>query len=495
MVSKEVKAAVAVTLIYSVITLITVFHHEFWCDEVNVWLILKNLPLCRAIIHIFAEGHPLFFYSLCYPLVKLGFSMSAIQVMCWGSCTAAVYLLMRFSPFPWFLNLAITFGSGMLYCFPVISRSYSILPLLIFGLAIVHKKLYEQHSNLLLCTYAVILLCIANTHIIMYGFSAAVFALLLLKRLNIDAILSLREIKNRIMVLDVKEKLIHLFTIVGLLLPLLSVYYGFKYSNSIFAIKTDQIANIVNAIKTIIACFYDIFSSNLVITEYPGGWYFYLMSLVIITLFILIFKCLKQLSLKYFIAALVSVVFQLFIYLFSYQRIHPNRVLIIPLMIIFFLWLAGIDKKTAVNDKQCKNCMLALTLLFVLSIPTGLRIIQKDYNENFSSAKEMAEYIEKNIPNTTNNKIYTYHIAVSLGVVYHLQGERNIFDFFDDPVKCYNLKNVDISELNKKLKRENNNYVILFDPKWAIEDLKDLNVVYITSKSIILGETFYLIKL
>ena len=136
--------SVFMSFIYAALTFVWVQHHELWADEVNVYLILKNLSFGQALMHISAEGHPFLFYMLCLPFVKMGFSMFSVQMICHAACSAAVFILFRFSPFPFVLNLLFSLSAGMFYFFPVICRSYSILPLLLLLLAALYPKIKEN---------------------------------------------------------------------------------------------------------------------------------------------------------------------------------------------------------------------------------------------------------------------------------------------------------------------------------------------------------------
>ena len=79
----------------------------------------------------------------------------------------AVFLLLQFSPFNGFAKFAVITSAGFLYFFPVIARSYSIIPLLVFALAVLYPKAKEKPF-----LYAILLVILANTHVIMFAFCA-----------------------------------------------------------------------------------------------------------------------------------------------------------------------------------------------------------------------------------------------------------------------------------------------------------------------------------
>ena len=148
------------TILYAAFTFIIVMHHEIWADEAQVWLLSKNLSLFGLFRHLVEEGHPSLFYLIMMPFAKTGCSVIIMQVFCWLCSIAAAFLLLQFSPFSGFEKASIVLSSGFLYFFPVIARSYSMIPVLVFLAAILYKKQKEYPVF-----YAVVLALIANTHI------------------------------------------------------------------------------------------------------------------------------------------------------------------------------------------------------------------------------------------------------------------------------------------------------------------------------------------
>ena len=51
-------------VLYFVVALICVCHHEIWRDEAQVWLVARDLNLWGIIDHVRNEGHPLLWYFL-----------------------------------------------------------------------------------------------------------------------------------------------------------------------------------------------------------------------------------------------------------------------------------------------------------------------------------------------------------------------------------------------------------------------------------------------
>ena len=167
---QSLSISIIITIIYGILTLFCVLHHEIWADEAQVWQLCKYLSLPELSSHLHNEGHPILLYLLTMPFAKIFPTALPMQLMCWGAMVISVFLLMRFSPFKLYSKLAIIFSAGFIYFLPVIARNYSIIPLLVFLLAILYEK-RDKRPYL----YAFILACLANTHIIMFAFCSILF--------------------------------------------------------------------------------------------------------------------------------------------------------------------------------------------------------------------------------------------------------------------------------------------------------------------------------
>ena len=148
-----------------------VFHHEVWRDEAQAWLVVRDLDLLGVIKHVRTEGHPLLWYFLVMPLAKVIHGFNAVfsmQILNWLFVVAGVGVFLFKSPFNFFLKISVILSSGFLYWYPVIARSYCLIPFLVFLLAVLYKK-QKEHPFV----YAGLLIALANTHVIMFGFCGA----------------------------------------------------------------------------------------------------------------------------------------------------------------------------------------------------------------------------------------------------------------------------------------------------------------------------------
>ena len=79
--TKEKVKIVAVLALYVGFNFVLLTRHEMWRDEINVWLIGRDLSLTELFREIGYQGHPCLWYLLIMPFAKLGFSARMKGVM------------------------------------------------------------------------------------------------------------------------------------------------------------------------------------------------------------------------------------------------------------------------------------------------------------------------------------------------------------------------------------------------------------------------------
>ena len=495
---KKTITAILAALAYAALTLVWVFHHEIWADEVNVWLILKNLSFTQAVMQITVEGHPFFFYLICLPFVKMGFSMFSVQMICHLACSTAVFLLFRFSPFPFILKVIVALGAGLFYFFPVMARSYSVLPLLLFSIASLYPKILEKEVPIrYLALYVLLIAFTANTHVVMYAFALCMSVNFIYERIRLNSVIKnmenskivhfFKNFKN----LRKEEKIIIPCLIAGLLPPVFTVCLAMK-ANASFSHSLPGFSNAIATLRKIIVNFYDFLSPDLALKTNCPHILSIFVSLAIIVVLTMIIFFMKKKSSKLMYASIFSILFQIAIYVVSYSAyIFPNRILIIPLILLFFSWIASYENRE--ENSSGKHLIVSLAILFLISIPGGLYAIGRDYRDNFSSAREMADYIMQNIPDKPNVLVFTTESAVSLGIAYHL-GKRPLYDYRGNPVICYSPTPwFSPDYIKSMLKPGDEAYLVMFRAEGHYLGMFD--VLYRTKPSILSNEIFYLVRI
>ena len=158
------KISIIVTGMYFLFHLFVVINYECWRDESQAWLIAKNLSYIDIFKELCVEGHPCLWFLLIAPFAKLGMSFYYFNLISLSLCTIAVYILLRYSPFSFLVNIAIIFSSMFLYYNPVVCRSYSMISLLVVILA---KEFNNRENHPIL--YSLLISLLIQSHIVIYG--------------------------------------------------------------------------------------------------------------------------------------------------------------------------------------------------------------------------------------------------------------------------------------------------------------------------------------
>lgn len=147
--------------VWFVIVLTTVWHHEFWRDEVRALSIAIASPsIWRLPEFLKNEGHPVVWYVL----LRIGYqalrSYSVLPALSMLVAGAAVMIFLLRSPFSLGLKFLFVFSILPLYEYSVMARNYGISMLLMFGFAAAYPH-RRRHPFVL----AALLALLANTNV------------------------------------------------------------------------------------------------------------------------------------------------------------------------------------------------------------------------------------------------------------------------------------------------------------------------------------------
>ena len=477
-------SSLIITIVYAFITLTLVLNHETWADEAQVWMLTKYISLPGLFPHLVNEGHPPFFYLIVMPFAKLFDNIIWMQLICWFSCVVAVFLLWNNSKFSSLTKTVITLSAPFIYFFPVIARSYSIIPLFVFLLAIFHDKT-KEHPFI----YTFLIIALTHTHVIM-----AMFTFLLSLRflyINIYLPYKNKEKQNKKCILAFVLMFLGFF---GLFLQLV----GTTSSNiAINFSEKDYIGSIARVFGLFIFNSFDSFYIK------SGSFKINLYSILMPVLTVLawlfanieIYKNNK----KMFLFLFLSVIFQLLIYIFAYSsHIYPTRIYIAHTILIFCIWI--ILKK---DNKKALN--LALIFIFLLTFINSLKNCYGDIFLDFSPAKKFSNFIKQQI-DFEKSEIYIDSPSGAITLAYYIQPYEIINIYKEKPLKYIYWGNYPLLDYAYwqnifEIKRANGNkkelYVLVNDDvKQGFLDKgkKSFEKIYKTSASLTTGEDFTLYK-
>jgi hypothetical protein len=127
--------------VYVVLVAITIHHHEPWADEAQSWLLARDPSLAELWGHLLHyEGTPGLWQTLVHVLIRLDLPYSAYGFVSGSLGLIAVYLLLRYAPFPLFIRILLPFTYYLCYQYVVIARSYALIAPLLFGIATVYAN-------------------------------------------------------------------------------------------------------------------------------------------------------------------------------------------------------------------------------------------------------------------------------------------------------------------------------------------------------------------
>ena len=446
---------------FALLTFVFVLHHEIWADEAQAWLVARDLDFFGLIKHVRTEGHPLLWYFLLMPLTKLFHGFNAVfsmQILSWLLVLAGAFLLVFKSPFNYLAKVSVLLSSGFLYWYSVVPRNYCLIPLFLFLLAIVYKDRKTKPF-----WYAGLLILLANTHIIMFGFCCVLaFAF------------GLESFKEK------NKKNIAAFEIIFAVLFFMVLYF-WGMQNENYIVKTCYpheygVSGFLHIYEKVIFNIYG-FSNFLVI---------FLFTLFLVFSGVVFYVYDK----KIFFAFLLNFVYQFYIYM-SVWMIHPPRAFTLLIVSLFGFW--GIYNN--IDSKKLKFFInISLIFMFILSFAGTLKLAVQDYFYEFSGGKKAAEYIKQNIPDDAFI-ISNFPLSTTAVSAYLPKDKWKIFYDGYNNFYTFTLWNKNIShpsvpiDLEKFIKREKVVYAILSTGAFYT----DANPVFQSDKNVIRNQERFLI--
>ncbi len=360
-------------LFYCMVTIITVFRHEVWIDEAQAWLVAQKLSPLGVLKEIQIEGHPALWYFIIMPFAKLRFDVLSMQLISVFTMIFATGLLIWKSPFNFLTKLAIVLSPCYLYWLPDVARSYSLVALLIFALAIYWNR-QKEHPYI----FSIILILLANTHILMFALCFSVFLCFLFENLK-----------------DFCESKSFKILIPSLIqaTAFFLIYMFFYVLNSGNVNDVTKAHDVVENIYYLISCFgFFTFLKPVNIQLYHFS------CIVAWLLFLSLSVLLLKIDKRIFFVSFVGLLFQIYIYIFIIYVI-PQRVALTLLIVVFAFWAVSVQasKKTVLF----RVTEISFILFFALSVPISLNLIKGDFFNAFSSSKETAQFIKDNLGNET----------------------------------------------------------------------------------------------
>ena len=175
-----------VFVIYIFISLVGVFSHVLWRDEMQGWLVaVESSNIFELWANNAPSGHPIVYPFLTFISSLIYAKPISMQFMQWSLAAICVFMFLSRAPFSKFQKLLFVFGYFPFWEYCLISRHYVLIQLLSFlGIFIVSKQKYS------IIGVSVIIALLLNTHAlawsIAFGFGALIIVDLARQKLNYD---------------------------------------------------------------------------------------------------------------------------------------------------------------------------------------------------------------------------------------------------------------------------------------------------------------------
>jgi hypothetical protein len=126
---------------FAVVVACAIPFHEPWADEAQGWQLARSLSL-PELFHTFIryEASPGLWHFLLWLLIRAHVSYAGLHWICGLIAVVATSLLVFRSPFPRILRLVLPFTYFLLFQYAIVARSYVLVPLLLYLVALCWRK-------------------------------------------------------------------------------------------------------------------------------------------------------------------------------------------------------------------------------------------------------------------------------------------------------------------------------------------------------------------
>lgn len=374
-INKKTILCIILMSIYYILILVCVSRHELWRDEVQHWVLARDLKVPELIAEMKWEGHPCLWHLILLPFTRLNFpilTMSYISAL----VMIIVSLIIVFrSPFRLITKVSLLLSAPFIYFYSIISRNYCLVALALVLLALEYKNRNKRPI-----LYGLLIAFLMNTHVI----AASMVGLIMLYFYGEELIIK-RKLHTK------KEKIKYIISLIISLFGILICWLQVKDSigsNQISLtnqILTTQRSEIFSRVLKRIAEQINFYTD--IRTDFD--WFNYIIALISVLMIFVIIKLWKE-NKKTTIFFILNYLFVLFTESFYWFSIEQREYLVIPVL-IFALWTNYVDKK---DNTKISFLEKMLVFLCIITIPKGIKYYIKDFNEEVSGAKATSEFID-----------------------------------------------------------------------------------------------------
>jgi hypothetical protein len=392
----------------------------------------------------------------------------------------STYLILKKAPFSKVAKIALILTVPMMYQYVIVGRSYSLIVLLITLICVLDNN-RKEHPIL----YGILLALLTNTHLIMVGLVIMITITFYLYELIINRKNNTKEENIKIL----KGFLIVVFGGVLLLIQLIgciTVSSGISREINVSELLITTISNL-----NILA--------NALISANNSKYIVYIIFLIFLSVGIWDFR-------RETIVFIGAALFQALIYSIL-GLVESYMAMSIIFLLMYSMWSKSNEiNKNNGNKKIIIMFEIILIIISAMSIPKIVKTMKNDYKYNYSSAKEMAEYIN----NLEEGSIYIADKdAQCSSIIPYINNNAKFWNIRTEKYYTYitwdmeREKEITVEEVEQQLKQEftdKDNLYYIYCPlrndqiKLYLEENGELSELYKTEASYT-DETFILYKI
>ena len=422
-------------MMYAIVNFVLLLKHEPWRDEIHAWLMSKTYSLPELISASRFDGHPILWHLILMPFAKLNFPIITLNIISYIIILISVWILLFKTNLSTFFKAIIIFTIPFTYTFSVISRNYSLILLFFMLIATIYDK-KSKHP----IYYSLLIALLVHTHSLAWGIVAGLTITFHFYEIFLY-------IKNKSNIADIKKVCFGLLIII--ISTLLVVVELFGTTNTDYGVGENS---------------------------YVGYCIEIMCSIICVALIISIFNHSKY---NEFIILLCGYMFQILIYTCVYSSILFQRFILIFAFLLFYILLLS---KTEFEKKKLDLiCIVYLAYICIFAVSPFIDNVKEDIKYSYSSAQEMAEYINNNLPE--NSTILIDASIIGQSIIPYLDTARFYDIAYDEYVDCANVSHDRIkiiNALNNSYENYSGHYMIICNNFVTLDEL----VLFETSSSI-----------
>ena len=427
--------------------------HEPWRDEVHAWLITRQMSIPEMIVFSRQETHPILWNLVLFPFAKLGAPIWTMNLVSYLCIAVSAWLFVFKTKVHNIAKILILFTVPFVYTFSSIARNYCLVILLGMIICVLYGKRYEKPL-----IYSICISLLVFTHALAWGFVAGLTVTFHMKEIVMKIAGKSSLDKNRF------GKVLAGFILIAL--------------SSVTVVMT-----LIGSGNKGLFTGDDQYTDRVIIS-----------TVVLMVLGLVLLLIGKGRIWKEFVPLCTTYIFMIVVYKLVYSGLYYQRLILIPAFMLFF------TVTVFAENKDLKKLETAgIYVLFALSILVNGSLVQTfnsasdDILYNYSSAKEMADYINANLPDEdvilVDSGVYAQTIVPYTDkTLYDVRYEANITD------SLYHVNDTDeiVAKLMEMSGHEEykGKYIIMV---YKFKETK-LEKIYSTSDSV-MGETYTLYRI